>query len=201
MSQGQPAIDSRAAPDRSDGDAATADESDRRPAQPEQCSPTLNPPQGPIPSLSDPGEQLPFPTWSRYRLIAFLGAGGMGSVYKAEDPRLSRRVAIKFLRTAQPALGDSRQRRQFEREARAQAQIEHPHICKIYEVGEVQGQPYIAMQLITGATLGSLFAVMSYEQKARVVQQVAQALQAAHAQGLIHRDIKPSEISRSPAHR
>ncbi len=83
------------------------------------------------PSLSDPGEQLPFQSWERYKITAFLGAGGMGSVYKAEDPRLKRIVAIKFLRIGHLTPGDTAHRRRFEREARAQARIAHPHICKI----------------------------------------------------------------------
>jgi serine/threonine protein kinase len=84
------------------------------------------------PTPSNPGEQLPFPNWERYKLIAFLGAGGMGSVYKAFDPRLDRHIAVKFLRSTHLATDQNRQRRRFEREARAQASIDHPHICKIY---------------------------------------------------------------------
>lgn len=151
------------------------------------------------PPHSDPGpqsfaEQLPFPSWERYRIVAFLGAGGMGAVYKARDPRLNRSVAIKLLRGSQGDPFTTRQRRHFEREARAQACIEHPHICKIYEVGEVEGQPYIAMQLIHGSSLGGLQSAMSREDKVRVIQRVADALQSAHAQNLIHRDIKPGNI-------
>lgn len=86
------------------------------------------------PTPSNPGEQLPFSTWDRYRLITFLGAGGMGSVYKALDPRLGRMVAIKFLRSSHLEADHLRQRRRFEREARAQASLDHPHICKIREV-------------------------------------------------------------------
>lgn len=151
------------------------------------------------PLRSDPGpvslgEQLPFPSWERYKIVAFLGAGGMGAVYKARDPRLKRSIAIKLLRGGQGDPFTTRQLRHFEREARAQARIEHPHICKIYEVGEVEGQPYIAMQLIRGSSLGGLQQAMSREDKVRVIQRVAEALQAAHAQNLIHRDIKPGNI-------
>jgi predicted Ser/Thr protein kinase len=139
-------------------------------------------------------EALPHQAWERYRIVSFLGAGGMGAVYKAIDPRLNRSVAIKLLRSQDLTTIDERQRRQFAREARAQASIEHPHICKIYEVGEVQGQPYIAMQLIQGQSLHTLQLGMSREDKVRVVQKVAEALHAAHAASVIHRDIKPGNI-------
>jgi serine/threonine-protein kinase len=145
-------------------------------------------PDGAPPHLSDPGELLPFPAWERYQLVAFLGAGGMGSVYKALDPRLGRGVAIKFLRSSQLEARDSRQRRRFEREARAQASIDHPNICKIYEVGEISGQPFIAMQLIDGQPASALFGQLPREGIVRIAQKMAEALHAAHGQGLIHRD-------------
>ena len=89
-------------------------------------------PAGP-PSLpgATSGEVLPFQSWERYKILAFLGAGGMGTVYKARDPKLHRYVAIKFLRASHADLQNSRERRHFEREARAQAALEHPHICKM----------------------------------------------------------------------
>lgn len=146
----------------------------------------------PPPSLSS--EQLPYPLWERYKIVSFLGAGGMGSVYKARDPRLGRSVAIKFLRGSRTDAFDLRQRRHFEREARAQASLDHPHICKIYEVGEVEGQPYIAMQLIHGSSLAGMQQVMAREDKVRAIQKVADALHTAHAQNLIHRDLKPGNI-------
>ena len=140
------------------------------------------------------GEFLPFPAWDRYKVVSFLGLGGMGAVYKARDRRLKRSVAIKFLRGSQADAFDTRQRRRFEREASAQARIEHPHICKIFDVGEVEGQPYIAMQLIHGSSLVGMQQVLSREDKVRVLQKVAEALHAAHAQNLIHRDLKPANI-------
>lgn len=139
-------------------------------------------------------EPLPFQSWNRYKIVSFLGAGGMGTVYKALDPRLNRSVAIKFLRGSPTNTFDTRQRRHFEREARTQAGIEHPHICRIYEVGEIESQPYIVMQLIHGSSMGSLQSVLSREEKVRAIQKVAEALHAAHAQKLIHRDIKPGNI-------
>jgi len=91
------------------------------------------PKSGSVPdsSQSYSSEKLPFQNWSHYKIVAFLGAGGMGAVYKARDPRLGRTVAVKFLRSGQADTFDTRQRRHFEREARAQARIEHPHICKM----------------------------------------------------------------------
>lgn len=86
-------------------------------------------PTEPSPAVS--GEQLPFQSWERYKIVSFLGAGGMGAVYRARDARLKRSVAIKFLRGSQAEAFDTRQRRRFEREASAQARIEHPHICKM----------------------------------------------------------------------
>ena len=144
--------------------------------------------------LVQSSEELPYQNWDRYKIVAFLGAGGMGTVYKARDQRLNRSVAIKFLRCNQADAFAKRQRRHFEREAKAQASIEHPNICKIYEVGEVEGQPYIAMQLIQGSSLAGLRQMLSQEEKVRVILQIAEALHAAHLRNLIHRDIKPSNI-------
>ena len=140
------------------------------------------------------GEALPHQDWERYKIISFLGAGGMGAVYKAVDPRLRRTVAIKFLRAADVGHAGDRQRRNFSREARAQASVDHPHICKIYEVGEVQGEPYIVMQLIEGYSLHALQLVMTRNEKVRIVQKIAEALHAAHQAQVIHRDIKPANI-------
>ncbi len=139
-------------------------------------------------------ELMPLSDWELYRITAFLGAGGMGTVYKATDRRLNRAVAIKLLYLPAQNEVAERQRLRFLREAQAQARIEHPHICKIYEVGEVDGQPYIAMQLIEGQPLATFYTLMSREQKVRLMQQVADAIQAAHRLGIIHRDIKPGNI-------
>ena len=129
-------------------------------------------------------EPLPFPAWDRYSLVTVLGAGGMGTVYRAHDPRLHRFVALKLLRDANPS-SDLAQR--FYREARAQARIDHEHLCKIYEVGEVDGRPYIAMQCIEGQTLSAARNQMTLPQKILCIKQVAEAVHAAHREGLIHR--------------
>jgi serine/threonine-protein kinase len=141
--------------------------------------------------------------WERYEVLEALGAGGMGAVYKARDPRLKRAVALKIVH---PRLGQGPGTtgdvfvRRFVREARLQASLDHPHICKVYEIGELPsspeqpGYPYIAMQLIIGKPLQHAQLEMSLLEKVRVIQQVAEALHAAHRQGLIHRDVKPSNI-------
>lgn len=127
--------------------------------------------------------------WERYRLVSFLGAGGMGRVYKAFDPSLGRFAALKFLRWNDPL-----QLERFLREARSQARVDHDNVCKVYEAGKVRGQPYIAMQYIDGETLGSAGDLLTLEQKVQVIRDVALAIHAAHRMGLIHRDLKPGNI-------
>lgn len=127
--------------------------------------------------------------FGHYDIVGELGAGGMGVVYKAYDPNLKRFAALKLIRTANP---DHAIR--FVQEARAQARVQHENVCRVYEVGEVDGKQYIAMQLIEGKSLYASSKEMSVESKIRVIQQIAEALHAAHKQGLIHRDIKPSNI-------
>ncbi|MBI4747290.1 MAG: protein kinase [Acidobacteria bacterium] len=132
---------------------------------------------------------FPVEKLEHYEFLQLLGHGGMGVVYKARDRRLNRVVALKFIRGSDP-----RQVQRFTQEARAQAQIDHEHICKVYEVGQVDGNPFIAMQFINGPSLRDAQAEMTIEQKVTVIRDVAQALQAAHRQGIIHRDIKPANI-------
>jgi hypothetical protein len=127
--------------------------------------------------------------WGRYRIKSLLGAGGMGRVWKAWDPLLRRPVALKCLRADDPAAVE-----RLLREARAQARIEHDNVCKVYDVGEVGGRPYIAMQLIAGGGLRDAAAEMSVEQRVDVMRQVALGMHAAHRSGLIHRDLKPGNI-------
>ncbi|MGD2089750.1 MAG: protein kinase [Candidatus Aminicenantes bacterium] len=128
-------------------------------------------------------------TWGRYKLVELLGTGGMGDVYKAYDPNLGRYIALKILRHEDPET-----LKRFLREARSQAKVEHPHVCKIYESGECNGHPYIAMQYIEGKNLKALDQQLTLEEKLGIIKEVALGLQAAHRQGLIHRDVKPTNI-------
>ncbi len=132
---------------------------------------------------------FPVTGWGKYEHVDFIGEGGMGRVYKVRDPVLQRQLALKFIRDE-----DDRLIRRFLQEAQAQARIEHEHVCKVYEVGEVEGLPYIAMQYIDGKSLKESIHELSLEQKVMVIRQVALALSAAHRMGIIHRDIKPSNI-------
>jgi serine/threonine-protein kinase len=113
----------------------------------------------------------------------------MGRVYLAYDPLLRRNVALKFVRGDDPEL-----MRRFVAEAQAQARVEHERVCKVYEVGEVQGQPFISMQYVNGRTLLEVARELSLEQMVMVVQQATEGVHAAHRAGLIHRDLKPSNI-------
>lgn len=125
----------------------------------------------------------------RYEDIRFLGEGGMGTVFRAYDPRLGRPVALKILKHDDPEMWA-----RFLQEARAQARIEHEHVCRVYDTGEASGEPYIAMQFIEGEAFGRAKDRMSLEQKVVVMRQVAAAVHEAHRLGLIHRDIKPGNI-------
>jgi serine/threonine-protein kinase len=125
----------------------------------------------------------------RYEMLEVLGRGGMGEVRKAFDPRLGRHVALKIMRNASPDLA-----RRLVKEARAQARVDHPHICKVFGVGELDGQPFIALQFVDGKTLSDLAPEMTRTQRVSVMQKVCEALHAAHKQGLVHRDIKPANI-------
>ncbi|HEX7841015.1 MAG TPA: serine/threonine-protein kinase, partial [Kofleriaceae bacterium] len=127
--------------------------------------------------------------WDRYELLDLLGKGGMGAVYKARDRRLDRTVAIKFILGADPNLT-----MRFLREARAQAHIDHPNICRVYEVGEVEGRAYIALQFVDGEPLHKAAARMSLDEKIAVIRDVAAAVQEAHRLGIVHRDLKPANI-------
>src|SRR5689334_648254 len=143
----------------------------------------------PVPVAARPGEEFPVPQWDRYEFLSPLGSGGMGEVYKARDRRLGRVVALKFIRGADP---DKVMR--FLQEARAQARIDHPNVCKVYEVGDVAGKAYIAMQLIGGERLDKAAQGMSLPEKVQVMKEVAEAIHEAHRLGVIHRDLKPSNI-------
>ncbi len=133
--------------------------------------------------------QLTIATWKHYQNLRFVGEGGMGRIFKALDPKLKRTVALKFLRGQEPV-----QLNRFLFEAQAQALVEHPNICKVYEVSEWLGHHYIAMQYVNGPSLGKLAPSLSLDENLRIMQTVAEAVHAAHRRGLIHRDIKPSNI-------
>lgn len=129
-----------------------------------------------------------------YRLIAPLGAGGMGEVYRAEDRRLGRSVAIKFLSASRDRGTEAIER--FQREARAASALNHPGICTVYDVGSQDGKPFIVMELLEGESLKDYVARNRppVGEVFRMAVQIAEALQAAHSKGIVHRDIKPANL-------
>lgn len=135
------------------------------------------------------GYQFPVQNWDRYEFLSLLGRGGMGAVYKARDRTLGRIVALKFIRHDDP-----QQVSRFLQEARAQARIDHPGVCKVFDLGMVERKPYIAMQFVDGASLDKAAAGLSLPEQVRLVREAAEALHAAHEIGIIHRDIKPANI-------
>lgn len=127
-------------------------------------------------------------SFGRYQHLKFLGKGAMAEVYRAFDPLLEREVALKILRQ------DAGMRHRLQNEAKAQAHINHPNVCQVHEVGEIDGRPFIAMQLLQGRALNELPDDLTLEKRVRIFKLIAEAVHAAHRVGIIHRDLKPSNI-------
>ncbi len=145
--------------------------------------------------LVGPGSQI-----GAYEVVAAIGAGGMGEVYRARDSRLNRDVALKIIR--QP-LTDAEHLARFRREAQVLAALNHPHVASIYELDEADGMLFLVMELVPGQTLGDLLASrparsLEVTEALTIARQIAEALETAHDKGIVHRDLKPANIRVTP---
>ncbi len=140
-----------------------------------------------------PGQKL-----SHYRLIEKIGEGGMGVVWKAEDPRLRRPVALKVL--PHDLVADPERRRRLVHEARAEAAVDHPNIASVFEVDEADGVVFVAMELVRGKTLRAVLEerALPVAEALRLATEVAEGLAAAHAARVVHRDLKPENVMVRP---
>lgn len=143
----------------------------------------------PQPPPADP----PFEGWARYRGVELIGEGGMGRVFRAHDPVLERPVALKF-----PRFGDAGHGGRILYEARLQARVEGPHVPRVYEVGELDGHAWFAMQLIDGPSLKSARRRLPYDERLTVALRLCDALEEVHARGLVHRDVNPRNVLLAP---
>jgi serine/threonine protein kinase len=174
------------------------------PPAPEASQPLATPPApegqaAPLPASNKKELLSAPPEWlGRYRIVGRLDGEGTGQVYRAEDPNLNRVVAIKVPRFEGPAAEQAQNRQRFLQDAKATAAVHHPRICPIYDVGEHEGAPYVVMAYVDGPSLASQLAKCGRYENVReavyVVGQVAEALAAFHAHGIIHRDVKPGNI-------
>ncbi|MBS1117918.1 MAG: Serine/threonine protein kinase [Deltaproteobacteria bacterium] len=139
-------------------------------------------------------EDAPGPTFGRYRVDTVLGAGGMGLVYRAFDPQLARSVAIKVVRRAPDGIDDDAQRARLVREAQSLARLSHAHVCHVYDVGEHDGEVWVAMELIDGVDLRQWALGRPVAEVQAALVDAARGLAAAHAAGLTHRDVKPQNV-------
>ncbi len=155
-----------------------------------QARPKIAPAVGASPQLGR--------VFDHYRLLEKLGEGGMGVVWLAEDTRLARKVALKFL--PPEALRDAIRRQRFEQEARAAAALSHPGIATVHELAETEGQTYIVFEYVPGSTLRSLVVPggLQRDELLEIAGDIAEALAAAHSAGVVHRDLKPENVMRAP---